>query len=135
MSCLDAGLFGVIDGSLGSLVRTLADIFAGILRRAVGQTEGLLGTIRCLYRNGFCSSIYVVHGAVRRLEPVVTDLVDLMRRLFAAVDGVVHSNLTAFRHSVRSVHRSLCRIFGSVDSYVARIVKGMFCAILGGDDN
>src|ERR1700689_3704309 len=64
MGRLDACLFRVVDGNLGRLLRTLADILAGILRGALGKVEGLFAAIRGLHRDGFCSSIHVGDGAM-----------------------------------------------------------------------
>ena len=134
MSRLHAGLFRVINRNLGRLICALGNVLARIFRSAIGQVKSLFAAIRGLNGNGLRSPVYVGNRAVGGLQPIVTDLVDLVRGFLAAHDCVVHGDFAALLHSMGCIYGSLFRIFGSIDGDIAGVVKGVFGAVFGVDN-
>src|SRR5580704_5996180 len=91
--------------------------------------KGLFGTIGSLNGNGLCSSVDVRNGAVCRLQAVIADSIDLVRGVLAPNAGVVDGHFAAFRYPVGCIDRSMRSIFGSIDSYLAGVMKSVLGAV------
>src|SRR5579885_438528 len=99
---LFAPFFGIVNRRLAGFFRALGDILSGVFGGAIGHLIGFLGAVLRFYGDGLGSAVDVRYGDVGGLQSALTDVVDLLGRLLAALLGVMDRHLAAFLHAVES---------------------------------
>lgn len=91
--------------------------------------KGLFGTVTCFHDEEFSPAVNVCHGSFGHLETIVTDDVDLSRRIFSSYRCAVDRYSAAFLDTVECFFRGLSDVLSAMDRYFLREVEGVFRTI------
>src|SRR6266404_4211332 len=98
------GVFGVVDRHLAAGFQSLPSF----MNRAIRKMISLFATLNRLHGDGFRGMIDALHGALASPHSIFANVIDFRSRLLAPLCGVMHNDVVAFLHSLKSIFASLC---------------------------